>query len=100
MSPIICGGGNDNNVFGDCLLIGKNNPKVSMLQRRRDAACVVLNKNILWVVGGWGGDFSDAENRDLNTTECLSLNQFHQTQDTKHELSQCFSSRAEADPRK
>ena len=42
---------------------------MNMLQKRSCASSVVLNKDTLWVVGGW-----DSPN-SLNTSEFVTLNQ-------------------------
>ena len=39
-----------------------------MLEKRKDAASIVFNETVLWVVGGFNGV------RTLNTTEIITLN--------------------------
>ena len=52
--PIFCGGFNtSNDIMQNCFVIGgKPSIKLQMLKKRVHASSVVLQKNILWVVGG------------------------------------------------
>ena len=73
--PIICGGFDGRNVLQDCFLIGKkpNNKKIKMLEKRGDAASVVLetsigkilrtplNETSIWIVGGYSDDSKSTE---------------------------------------
>ena len=71
--PIICGGFDGRNVLKDCFLIGKPNKKIQMLEKRGDAASVVLeasigkilrtplNETSIWIVGGYSDDSKSTE---------------------------------------
>ena len=69
--PIICGGYNvqEDEYFRDCLNLGIPKNKMDLLQKRANAASVVLDHDTLWVVGGESG-FDD-----LKSTEFISLYQ-------------------------
>ena len=53
-TPIVCGGWDGNNYinYDDCVVIGKPEKNIKMLEERTGAASVVLNQTTLWVVGG------------------------------------------------
>lgn len=52
-SPLVCGGYDNHwEVLQDCVVIGQPTMDLKMLEKRSEAACVVLNRNTLWIVGG------------------------------------------------
>ena len=59
-SPIVCS--------RDCVVIGKPEIEMKMIEKRIFAASVALDQNTLWIVGGYNGD-------DLNSTEFIKLGQ-------------------------
>ena len=69
--PLICGGYNayEDEYFQDCLNLGHSNNQMDLLQKRANAASVVLDNGTLWVVGGESGF------NDLQSTEFISLYQ-------------------------
>ena len=69
-SPIVCGGIDNNLDYPqECVVIGQPDKKIKMLEKRSDAASVVLNKTTLWVVGG-----NDGKNA-LSSTEFIKIDQ-------------------------
>ena len=69
-SPIVCGGGYHGITSRDCVVIGKPEMEIKMIEKRRFAASVALDQNTLWIVGGTDEDFND-----LNSTEFIKLGQ-------------------------
>ena len=55
----------------DIMIFGSSNKTIKLLERRQEAACIVLNQNKMWITGGntWitGGS--------TNTTEFISLDE-------------------------
>ena len=47
-TPIVCGGFNSR----DCVVIGKPEMEMKMIEKRSSAASVALDQNTLWIVGG------------------------------------------------
>ena len=71
-SPIFCGGWDVMcNISQDCVVIGKPEIEMKMIEKRRGAASVALDQNTLWVVGGSGGRIR----RITNSTEFIKLGQ-------------------------
>ena len=59
--PLICGGEYhpEERYFRKCFILGRQqqeqpvaNEKIMMLEQRSDAASIVINQNILWIIGG------------------------------------------------
>ena len=55
--PLICGGHDGNSYLKDCVIFGQLHRDSTMLEKRRGAACVSLNKTVLWVTGGRGDTY-------------------------------------------
>ena len=64
---LICGGVFNNQALQDCFVIGQPEKKIELLEKRAYAASVVIDTNILWIIGG-----SDDQKR-LKTSEFLTL---------------------------
>ena len=55
-TPIVCGGYDKNEVSSqDCVVIGKPEIEMKMMEKRSQAASVALDPSSLWIVGGDGG---------------------------------------------
>ena len=65
-SPIVCGA----NFSRDCVVIGKPEFGMKMIEKRRGAANVALDQSTLWIVGGRDEHFND-----LRSTEFIKLGQ-------------------------
>ena len=68
-SPVICGG--DYGIFSyskDCVVIGQPKMEMKMIEKRSDAASVMLNQGTLWIVGGHNGS-------RLKSTEYIKFGQ-------------------------
>ena len=61
-------------IFGkptkDCIVIGEPKNEMEMIEKRYDAASVVLNHDTLWIVGG-----KDENNIQLRSTEFIKRGQ-------------------------
>ena len=69
-TPIVCGGDDDNYLTSqDCVVIGKPEMEMRMIEKRKWAACVALDPCTLWVVGG------DKGSNYLKSTEFIKLSQ-------------------------
>ena len=73
-SLIVCGGNygvHTKNLQNsrDCVVIGQPEMKIKMITKRSFAASVVLDQNILWIVGGYNGRYN------LRSTEFIRLGQ-------------------------
>lgn len=69
---VICGGTTYEFHFKDGYLLGSEKLTFQLLEKRRLASSISLDKNTLWIVGGRGG--KETSDFDLNTTEFISLN--------------------------
>ena len=63
-SPIVCGA----NFSRDCVVIGKPEMEMKMIEKRSYAASVALDQSTLWIVGGSNGS-------SLRSTEFIKLGQ-------------------------
>ena len=73
-SPIVCGG--EDEKYGnslDCIVIGQPEMKMKMIESRSYAACVALDDQRLWIVGG--DNSNENENIYLSSTEFIKLGQ-------------------------
>ena len=73
-SPIVCGG--DDEEYGNslnCIVIGQPKMKMKMIESRSYAACVALDDQRLWIVGG--DNSNENENIYLSSTEFIKLGQ-------------------------
>ena len=69
--PIVCGGeDSQENVSQNCVVIGKREIELEMIEKRSYAASVALDQNTLWIVGG-----KDELDGDLRSTEFIKLGQ-------------------------
>ena len=55
--PLICGGHDGNSYLKNCVIFGQSHSDSTLLEKRRGAACVSLNKTVLWVTGGRGDNY-------------------------------------------
>ena len=78
---LICGGVFNKQALQDCFVIGQSEKKIEMLEKRAYAASVVIDTNILWIIGG-----SDDQKR-LSTSEFLTLGEA-----PKKVIIKCFDS--------
>ena len=78
---LICGGVFNKQALQDCFVIGQPEKKIEMLEKRAYAASVVIDTNILWIIGG-----SDDQKR-LSTSEFLTLGEA-----PKKVIIKCFDS--------
>ena len=68
-SPIVCGGeDSQDKISRNCVVIGQ--PEMKMIKKREGAACVAVDQNKLWIVGG-----RDEQFIDLKSTEFIKLGQ-------------------------
>ena len=69
-SPIVRGGLNYGRTSQDCVVIGKPEIELEMIEKRRFAASVALDQSTLWIVGGY-----DEHYNNLKSTEFIKLGQ-------------------------